>query len=690
MSVSFLVKLVQEAKAARDVITIEATVPTGLEFMASEECREKCKPISCFRGVGRIFMNINKDSYSSVAKLRSVDNVFMVTEAFGDLEFTWRKEEDLAKIKGIVDKVDWDKSVHLWAEIKKFEGVIFPECGEKIPATVQIGEGLKCHRCRGPENTPEPSVDAVSEGIVKPAPAEVQIILPEVITSTQNDESSVGTEPVQVVIDPDPNLEVHGVDGVQAASNLLSVGGVPPNPESDEDAFFSAEEDDVKLANLNRVPLGEHAQSGITSALRSETISAPAVSAQETVTEASGIPDDCSETDKPDDMTAVGMAINERAQAANTNDKKPDQLNSKEPKIVKMRKERKEKKKRQGNKRAAKQPKAPPKPYVDDSILKFRVTCYRNGKESHSFDSNAAAGHFGGTINDYFHWTVDLTRYDINVVLVIEDSSAYVSYGLTDSSFHRRNLTLLGPTSLRATMCYSLIRMAQPRVGDIIIDPLCGGGSIPIEGALGFPGTFHVCGDHHERAMARTCANIQHNIPINVDAAFWNATSLPLKDQSIDILVTDLPFGLRMGRNKDNRYFYGKVLREFGRIIRCTGRAVFLTYDLPSFIKASEQNSDIWRVMNSRRVNHGGLRCTAFLLMKRSTDDAEIQPKISSKPTQNEPKMSQERSVDHAAQPEMCAQRDSSDESQIALETLRISDSKTDTQADMVQNEKTD
>lgn len=38
-----------------------------------------------------------------------------------------------------------------------------------------------------------------------------------------------------------------------------------------------------------------------------------------------------------------------------------------------------------------------------------------------------------------------------------------------------------GPTTLRATICYNLLRLAHPKPGDIIIDPMCGSGSIPIE-----------------------------------------------------------------------------------------------------------------------------------------------------------------------------------------------------------------
>lgn len=52
---------------------------------------------------------------------------------------------------------------------------------------------------------------------------------------------------------------------------------------------------------------------------------------------------------------------------------------------------------------------------------------------------------------------------------------------ITHESKHHRNIMCFGPTTLRATVCYNLLRLAHPNPGDIIIDPMCGSGSIPIE-----------------------------------------------------------------------------------------------------------------------------------------------------------------------------------------------------------------
>lgn len=52
---------------------------------------------------------------------------------------------------------------------------------------------------------------------------------------------------------------------------------------------------------------------------------------------------------------------------------------------------------------------------------------------------------------------------------------------MTHKSKHNRNIINFGPTTLRSTICYNLLKLANPKPGDIIVDPMCGGGSIPIE-----------------------------------------------------------------------------------------------------------------------------------------------------------------------------------------------------------------
>ncbi|XP_046406103.1 THUMP domain-containing protein 3-like isoform X2 [Ischnura elegans] len=195
-----------------------------------------------------------------------------------------------------------------------------------------------------------------------------------------------------------------------------------------------------------------------------------------------------------------------------------------------------------------------------------------------------------------------------------------VSISLTKSSLHRRNLTAFGLTSLRATICYGLLKLALPKPGDIVIDPLAGSGSIPIEGAAAFSKSFVLAGDLQEAA----CGLIKKNVDnfdcrkkLPLDVLKWDTANLPLRTSSIDVIVTDMPFGKRSGSKASNKVLYPNALKEFGRILRNgSGRAVLLTADRRSLELAYNQTKQLWNVAERRLVNVGGIKALVFILRR--------------------------------------------------------------------------
>ncbi|XP_039334509.2 tRNA (guanine(6)-N(2))-methyltransferase THUMP3 isoform X3 [Saimiri boliviensis] len=127
---------------------------------------------------------------------------------------------------------------------------------------------------------------------------------------------------------------------------------------------------------------------------------------------------------------------------------------------------------------------------TEPQVLKFRVTCNRAG-DKHCFTSNEAARDFGGAVQDYFKWKADMTNFDVEVLLNIHDNEVIVGIALTEESLHRRNITHFGPTTLRSTLAYGMLRLCDPLPYDIIVDPMCGTGAIPIEQTI--LGLAHRC-----------------------------------------------------------------------------------------------------------------------------------------------------------------------------------------------------
>nr|XP_030138905.3 THUMP domain-containing protein 3 isoform X2 [Taeniopygia guttata] len=260
-------------------------------------------------------------------------------------------------------------------------------------------------------------------------------------------------------------------------------------------------------------------------------------------------------------------------------------------------------------------------------VLRFRVTCNRAG-EKHSFTSNEAARDFGGAVQEHFQWKADMTNFDVEVLLNIHNNEVVVGIALTEESLHRRNITHFGPTTLRSTLAYGMLRLCDPQPTDIIVDPMCGTGAIPIEGAAEWPYCYHIAGDNSPQAVKRAANNISSLLRKNeskdstalgvpLDVIQWDICNLPLRTGSVDIVVTDMPFGKRMGSKKKNWDLYPACLMEMGRIcVPGTGRAVLLTQDKKCFAKALSRVGHIWRRAQTVWVNVGGLHAAVYLLRR--------------------------------------------------------------------------
>lgn len=250
-------------------------------------------------------------------------------------------------------------------------------------------------------------------------------------------------------------------------------------------------------------------------------------------------------------------------------------------------------------------------------IPRFRVTCNRVG-QNHSFASPEAATAFGGYLQDKFNWIVDLSNYDIEIILEINNEDVYAGVALNKKSNHFRNIKHFGPTTLRATVCYNMLRLCELKPGDIVIDPMCGGGSIPIEGSISFPSVYFIGGDEHEKAVIRTKSNINAlNNNLKIDSLKWDATHLPLRTNSIDVFVSDFPFGKRCGSKFNNKALYKRALNELARVLRLkTGRCIILTWDKTSFDLAFQQTKLFWKQKKHLYINIGGLIASCFVLYR--------------------------------------------------------------------------
>ncbi|KAF7493748.1 THUMP domain-containing protein 3 [Sarcoptes scabiei] len=251
------------------------------------------------------------------------------------------------------------------------------------------------------------------------------------------------------------------------------------------------------------------------------------------------------------------------------------------------------------------------------NLLSFRVTCNRTG--DHKFTSQEAASCFGGIINEKFRWQVSLKKFDLELLLTIKNDSIRIGICLTKETLHKRHIVSYGLTTLRGTIAFNLIQIADIQPGDIVCDPLCGTGVIPIECSINWQRTFFLAGDINDIAVSKSETNFNANKLERVNLLRWDCKKLPLRNNSIDVFITDLPFGRRMGSKQNNKKIYFEFLLEMARCSRTgIGRIVLLTQDKNNANQTFKNPlmKRFFRFEKAFYVNMGGLDSSMYLLRR--------------------------------------------------------------------------
>lgn len=161
------------------------------------------------------------------------------------------------------------------------------------------------------------------------------------------------------------------------------------------------------------------------------------------------------------------------------------------------------------------------------------------------------------------------------------DSNLILSLRLSDRTMRHREYKISNyPGSLRPSIAYAMGYLSGPAPDDVVLDPMCGAGTILIERAssrykllVGF--------DNNPQAIDATLENFgKKHKPWEINLG--DVTNLPLEDSSVDVVITNPPWGVQMEADLE---FYKKMLSEVGRVLKPNGRLVLLMRQgaLPDF-----------------------------------------------------------------------------------------------------------
>ncbi len=205
----------------------------------------------------------------------------------------------------------------------------------------------------------------------------------------------------------------------------------------------------------------------------------------------------------------------------------------------------------------------------------------------------------------------------VEIWLTIQEATAVCGLRLSDRTMrHRTYKAEHLPASLRPTLAAALVRLADVRPGQVLLDPMCGAGTILAEqltaGRRGEPAVRVLGGDLDAGALRTAAANLSRLT--EPELARWDAGLLPLADASVDRLVCNPPFGKQLGEPEEIGPLYRRVAAEWDRVLRPGSLAVLLVADQGALKEAASAVN--WKLLRQLRVRVLGQKATISVWRK--------------------------------------------------------------------------
>jgi len=153
------------------------------------------------------------------------------------------------------------------------------------------------------------------------------------------------------------------------------------------------------------------------------------------------------------------------------------------------------------------------------------------------------------------------------------EDRGFVGLRLTKTPNHEKTLH---KGELRPELANLMCAISEPASSDVFLDPYAGYGSIPIERAIAFP-YKQIIANEKDPATLKILEDKVKQIKQKIVVEKWNALDLNyLKDNSVDKIITDPPWGVFTSQEVDFNDFYSRMLKEFTRVIKPSGLIVIL------------------------------------------------------------------------------------------------------------------
>ncbi|NWS07073.1 THUM2 protein, partial [Motacilla alba] len=210
----------------------------------------------------------------------------------------------------------------------------------------------------------------------------------------------------------------------------------------------------------------------------------------------------------------------------------------------------------------------------DEFGLSFRVSCRCSGAIARILTSQEVGRVIGMALVKQCGWHADLRDPDLEIFVHLNDIHSVV--GIPLFRLPLANREYIRTAGLRSTVAWAMASLAEIRAGALVLDPMCGLGTILLEAAKEWPEACYWGADISDSQLEGADGNIRTaGLVDKIELLKASVKALPLPSESFDSIISDIPFGKKFKTTSDAQLLPA-LLQETERVLRVGGTLVLL------------------------------------------------------------------------------------------------------------------
>ncbi|KAE8601425.1 hypothetical protein XENTR_v10013668 [Xenopus tropicalis] len=205
-----------------------------------------------------------------------------------------------------------------------------------------------------------------------------------------------------------------------------------------------------------------------------------------------------------------------------------------------------------------------PKPHKNTHPITFRVSCRCSGATAKVFTPQEVGAVIGGSIIKQFGWKPDLRMPSLEVFVHLNDLYSVVGFPISRQPLAKRDY--IRNTGLRSTTAWAMGTLAELHVGALVLDPMCGVGTILLEAAKEWPFGHFLGVDNNDLQLESAVSNVKGaGLDGAIELLKGSVLDLPFVSESMDAVICDIPFGRKFTSSKNMKDLLPDIIREMQR-----------------------------------------------------------------------------------------------------------------------------